>query len=77
MADRDEGGHVEGASYRSATTHDHAKVPLSRFMGANKSRHLAAIQRTQFREMRNWSRCRTENTAQKVVEATGWTGSRG
>ena len=56
VADGDEGG-VEGASYRSATPHDHAaaaeRAASSRFMGATPTRavDLAAIQKTQFREM--------------------------
>ena len=76
MADRDGGGHVEGASYRSPTTHDHAAAAESAAVpvhggDADKSRDLAAIQKTQFREMSQshggGRRTDTGNTAQKVV----------
>ena len=76
VADGDEGGHVEGASYRSATPHDHAAAAESAAVpvhggDADKSRHLAAIQKTQFREMSQshgrGGRTDAGNTAQKVV----------
>ena len=56
VADGDEGGHVKGASYRSATTHDHAAAAESAAVAvhggdADQRGNLAAIQKTQFGEM--------------------------